>query len=59
MKLVLFGALAAFLAYMAIFSVIGDSPADQPSWHLAVLFGIGAVYSGRAAVRRYVTKRRA
>lgn len=52
--LVFYGALTAFLVYMAVFSVVGDSPADRPAWHLTTLFGIAAGYSGRAAWRRYV-----
>jgi len=51
---VLFAVLAAFLAYMTVFSVVGDSPDDEPSLRLVVVFGIGSFYAARAAYRRAV-----
>lgn len=47
-----FAVLALSLACMAIFAIVGDSPADEPAPHLMVVFGIAAFYAGRASYRR-------
>jgi hypothetical protein len=51
-----FAALMVLCGYMAVFSIKGDSPADEPAWHLAVLWGIGAWASARAAYRRFTQR---